>query len=72
MFGSSQISSSDLAPGQSVERFDQYYVIPRELDAVLGINSVYATGSSKNKAATSNSDTEITKFIGLTYNPLKE
>ena len=72
MFGSSQISSSDLAPGQSVEKFDQYYVIPRELDVGLGINAAYATGSFNNKTVTSNSDTAITKFIGPTYNPLKE
>jgi hypothetical protein len=70
--GSSQISFSDLAPGQSVERFDQYYVIPRELDAGFVINSTYATGSFNNKTVTSNSDTAIAKFFGPTYNPLKK
>ena len=68
MFGSSQISSSDLAPGQSVKRFHQYHITPRDIDVGFVINSAYATGSFNNKTVTSNSDTAIARFFGPTTN----
>jgi uncharacterized repeat protein (TIGR01451 family) len=42
MFGSSKISSSDLALGQNVKGFHQYYITPRDINVGFVINSAYA------------------------------
>jgi uncharacterized repeat protein (TIGR01451 family) len=68
MFGSSQISFSDLAPGQSVQGFHQYCISPRDIDVGFVINSAFAKGSFNNQTVTSNADTAIAKFFGPTSN----
>ena len=68
IFGSSQISSSDLAPGQSVTKGASYLVKPRDIDAGFVLNLAFATGSFNHKTVTSNSDTALAKFFGPTTN----
>jgi len=48
----------------SWKKFDQYYIIPLDIDAGFVINSAYATGSFDNKTVTSNSDTAIATAFG--------
>ena len=64
ILGSSQISSSKLAPGHSVTRYDQYCVTPLDIDVGFVINSAYAKGSFNNTTVTSNSDTARVTFFG--------
>ena len=49
MFGSSQISSSELAHGQSVTGEYSHLITPQDNDTGFVINSVFATGSFKDK-----------------------
>jgi uncharacterized repeat protein (TIGR01451 family) len=68
MFGSKQISSSGLAPGQSVTRGKSYLITPQDIDTGIVINSAFATGSFNDKTVTSNSDKARAKFFGPTTN----
>jgi uncharacterized repeat protein (TIGR01451 family) len=68
MFGSKQISSSGLAPGQSVTRGKSYLITPQDIDTGIVINSAFATGSFNDKTVTSNSDKAKAKFFGPTTN----
>ncbi len=68
MFGSSQISSSELAPCKNIERGYSYLITPQDIDNGFVINSAFATGSFDNKAVTSNSYKAIAKFCGPTTN----
>ena len=68
MFGSSEISFSGLAPGQSVTRGKSYLITPQDIENGFVINSAFATGSFNDKTVTSNSDKAIIKFFGPTTN----
>jgi hypothetical protein len=68
MFGSKQISSNGLAPGQSVTRGKSYLITPQDIDTGIVINSAFATGSFNDKTVTSNSDKARAKFFGPTTN----
>jgi hypothetical protein len=68
MFGSSQISSSGLAPGQSVTRGKSYLITPQDIENGFVINSAFATGSFNDKKVTSDPDKAIAKFFGPTAN----
>ncbi len=68
MFGSSQISSHGLAPGQSVTRGKSYLITPQDIENGFVLNSAFATGSCNDKKITSNSDKAIAKFFGPTSN----
>jgi uncharacterized repeat protein (TIGR01451 family) len=68
MFGSSQISSKGLAPGQSVTRGKSYLVTPQDIENGIVINSAFATGSFNDKKVTSDTDKAIAKFFGPTAN----
>ncbi len=68
MFGSAKISSSGLAPGQSITKGNSYLITPYDIDTGFVINSAFATGSFNNQKVTSNSDTAKAKFFGPTMN----
>lgn len=68
VFGSKQISSNGLAPGQSVKGIDSHLVTPSDIYAGFKSNSAYATGSFANKEVTSDSDTATARFFGPTMN----
>ena len=68
MFGSAKISSSGLAPGQSVTKGKSYLVTPQDIENGIVINSAFATGSFNDKKVTSNSDKAVAKFFGPTTN----
>jgi uncharacterized repeat protein (TIGR01451 family) len=68
MFGSKQISSSGLAPGQSVTRGKSYLITPQDIENGFVINSAFATGSFNDKKVTSDTDKAIAKFFGPTSN----
>jgi len=64
MFGSSQINSNGLAPGQSITKGASYTVSPEDINNGFVVNSAFATGSFNNQKVTSNSDTAKAKFCG--------
>ena len=68
MLGSAKISSSGLAPGQSITKGNSYLITPYDIDTGFVINSAFATGSFNNQKVTSNSDTAKAKFFGPTMN----
>jgi uncharacterized repeat protein (TIGR01451 family) len=68
MFGSKQISSNGLAPGQSVTRGKSYLITPQDIDAGFVVNSAFAKGSFNDKKVTSDTDKAIAKFFGPTAN----
>jgi uncharacterized repeat protein (TIGR01451 family) len=68
MFGSKQISSNGLAPGQSVTRGKSYLITPQDIENGIVINSAFATGSFNDKKVTSDTDKAIAKFFGPTAN----
>ena len=70
MFGSKQISSSGLAPGQSVTKGKSYLITPQDIENGIMINSAFAAGSFNDKKVTSDSDKAIAKFFGPTTNLL--
>ena len=68
MFGSEQISSEGLAPGQSVTKGKSYLITPQDIENGIIINSAFAAGSFDDKKVTSNSDKAVAKFFGPTTN----
>jgi uncharacterized repeat protein (TIGR01451 family) len=68
MFGSAKISSSGLAPGQSITKGNSYLITPYDIDTGFVINSAFATGSFNNQKVTSDTDKAIAKFFGPTTN----
>jgi uncharacterized repeat protein (TIGR01451 family) len=68
MFGSKQISSNGLAPGQSITRGKSYLITPQDIENGFVINSAFATGSFNDKKVTSDTDKAIAKFFGPTAN----